>query len=95
MEIAVTVPEEFMGDINGDLNSRRGRILGMDALGGGRQVIRAHVPEAEILRYSTELRSMTQGRGSYELKLSHYDEVPEHVAKEIIAAYEKSRVEEE
>lgn len=95
MEIAVTVPEEYMGDINGDLNSRRGRILGMDAIGGGRQVIRAHVPEAEILRYSTELRSMTQGRGSYEVKLSHYDEVPEHIAREIIVAYEKSRVEEE
>lgn len=95
MEIAVTVPEEFMGDINGDLNSRRGRILGMDAVGGGRQVIRALVPEAEVLRYSTDLRSMTQGRGSYDLKLSHYDEVPDHVAKEIIAAYEKSRVEDE
>ncbi len=95
MEIAVTVPEEYMGDINGDLNSRRGRILGMDALGGGRQEIRALVPEAEVLRYSTELRSMTQGRGSYELKLSHYDEVPDHVSKEIVAAYEKSRVEEE
>lgn len=95
MEIAVTVPEEFMGDINGDLNSRRGRILGMDALGGGRQVIRANVPEAEILRYSTELRSMTQGRGNYEVHLSHYDEVPDHISKEIIAAYEKSREEEE
>ncbi len=95
MEIAVTVPEEYMGDINGDLNSRRGRISGMDALGGGRQVIRALVPEAEVLRYSTDLRSMTQGRGSYELKLDHYEEVPDHVAKEIIAAYEKSRTEDE
>ncbi|MBW7865964.1 MAG: elongation factor G [Candidatus Hydrogenedentes bacterium] len=95
MEIAVTVPSEFMGDISGDLNSRRGRLLGMDAVGGGRQVIRALVPEAEILRYSTDLRSMTQGRGSYELKLSHYDEVPEHVAKEIITAYEKTRSGEE
>ena len=95
MEIAVTVPEEYMGDINGDLNSRRGRISGMDAIGGGRQVIRALVPEAEVLRYSTDLRSMTQGRGTYELKLDHYEEVPEHVAKEIVAAYEKSRVEEE
>ncbi len=95
MEIAVTVPEEYMGDINGDLNSRRGRISGMDALGGGRQVIRALVPEAEVLRYSTDLRSMTQGRGSYELKLDHYEEVPEHVAKEIVAAYEKSRTEED
>ena len=95
MEIAITVPSEFMGDINGDLNSRRGRLLGMDAVGGGRQVIRALVPEAEILRYSTELRSMTQGRGSYELKFSHYDEVPDLVAKEIVAAYEKTRSGEE
>lgn len=93
MEIAVTVPEEYMGDINGDLNSRRGRILGMESVGGGRQCIRANVPEAEVLRYSTDLRSMTGGRGSYELHLSHYDEVPEHVAKEIIAAYEKARAE--
>jgi len=95
MEISVTVPAEFMGDISGDLNSRRGRLLGMDAIGGGRQVIRALVPEAEILRYSTDLRSMTQGRGSYELKFSHYEEVPEHIAKEIIAAYEKTRSGEE
>ncbi len=93
MEIAATIPEEYMGDINGDLNSRRGRILGMDPLGGGRQCIRASVPEAEVLRYSTDLRSMTQGRGSYELTFSHYDEVPEHVAKEIRAAYEKARQE--
>ena len=93
MEIAVTVPEEYMGDINGDLNSRRGRILGMDALPGGRQCVRAMVPEAEILRYSTDLRSMTQGRGYYDLKFSHYDEIPEHVAKELIAAYQKARAE--
>ncbi len=95
MEIAVTVPEEFMGDITGGLNSRRGRILGMESVGGGRQCIRAHVPEAEILRYSTDLRSITGGRGSYDLKFSHYDEVPEHIAKGIIEAYEKSRAGEE
>ena len=95
MEISVTVPEEFMGDINGDLSSRRGRINGMDAAGGRRQIIRALVPEAEILRYSTDLRSMSQGRGSYELKLDHYEEVPDHVSKEIVAAYEKSRTEED
>lgn len=93
MEIAVTVPEDFMGDITGDLNSRRGRILGMDSLGGGRQSIRAHVPESEILRYATDLRSITGGRGYFDLKFSHYDEVPEHVARELIAAYEKSRAE--
>jgi elongation factor G len=93
MEIAVTVPEEFMGDITGDLNSRRGRILGMDSLGGGRQCIRANVPESEILRYATELRSISGGRGAFELRFSHYDEVPEHVSRELIAAYEKSRAE--
>ena len=93
MEIAVTVPDEFMGDVNGDLNSRRGRILGMEAGVGGRQVIRAQVPEAEVLTYSTVLRSMTQGRGSYELKFDHYGEVPDHVAKTIMAEYQKSKSE--
>ncbi|MBP8132171.1 MAG: elongation factor G [Candidatus Hydrogenedentes bacterium] len=93
MEIAITIPDEFMGDINGDLNSRRGRILGMDPAGPGRQCIRATVPEAEVLRYSADLRSMTGGRGTYDLKFSHFEEVPEHLAKEIIAAYEKAREE--
>jgi len=91
MEITVTVPEDFMGDITGDLNSRRGRILGMEPAGPGRQSIRANVPEAEVLRYSTDLRSMTGGRGTYSLKFSHYDEVPEQFAQGIIAAYEKER----
>jgi elongation factor G len=91
MEIAVTVPDDYMGDITGDLNSRRGRIIGMESGGPGRQCIRAKVPEAEVLRYSTDLRSMTGGRGTYELKFSHFDEVPEHVAQGLIAAYEKAR----
>ncbi|HOZ47424.1 MAG TPA: elongation factor G [Candidatus Hydrogenedentes bacterium] len=91
MVIAVTVPDDCMGDITGDLNSRRGRILGMDPAGPGRQCIRATVPEAEVLRYSTDLRSMTGGRGSYELKFDHYDVLPEHLAQQIIAEYEKSR----
>jgi elongation factor G len=91
MEIAVTVPDDFMGDITGDLNSRRGRILGMETAGPGRQGIRANVPESDVLRYSTDLRSMTGGRGSYTLKFSHYDEVPEHVAQGLITAYEKAR----
>ncbi len=91
MEVEVTIPEEYMGDINGDLSSRRGRIVGMETAGGGRQRIRATVPEAEILRYSTDLRSKTGGRGSYTMKFDHYDEVPEHIATPLIAAYEKSR----
>lgn len=91
MEISVTVPEEYMGDINGDLSSRRGRIIGMEPAGPGRQCIRATVPEGEVLRYSTDLRSMTGGRGSYEIKFSRYDEVPDHVVQSIVAEYEKSR----
>ena len=91
MEIAITVPEEFMGDINGDLNSRRGRISGMEPLGGGRQCIKAFVPEAEVLRYSTDLRSMTGGRGTYALRFDHYEEVPEHVAQQVVAAYEAEK----
>ncbi|HPO12285.1 MAG TPA: elongation factor G [Candidatus Hydrogenedentes bacterium] len=93
MEIAVTVPEEYMGDITGGLISRRGRILGMESVGGGKQCIRAHVPEAEVLRYSTDLRSTSGGRGIYALKFSHYDEVPELTARAIIEAYEKARSE--
>ncbi len=91
MLIEVTVPDEFMGDVNGDLNSRRGRIMGMEPLGGGRQLVKAIVPEGEVLRYSTDLRSMTGGRGSYALRFDHYDEVPDHVSQQLIAEYEKSR----
>ncbi len=91
VDLEVTVPEESMGDINGDLNSRRGRIMGMEPAGPGRQRIKAQVPESEILRYSADLRSMTGGRGTYKVTFSHYDMVPEHVAQEIIAAYEKQK----
>ena len=80
-----------MGDINGDINARRGRILGLESAGAGRQRIRALVPEAEVLRYATDLRSITHGRGSYEMVPCGYDEVPELVAKGLIAAYEEER----
>ncbi len=93
MEIAVTVPDDCMGDVTGDLNSRRGRILGMDVVGGGRQRIRANVPEAAVLRYATDLRSLTGGRGSFDLRFSQYDEVPDQVAKTIIADYEAAKSE--
>ena len=93
VEIAVTVPEEFMGDINGDLNSRRGRILGLEPAGSGRQRVRALVPESEILRYSTDLRSITHGRGSFELEPQGFDEVPDHLAKGIVEAYQAARAE--
>jgi elongation factor G len=95
VELDVVVPDDFMGDVNGDLNSRRGRIMGMEPAGPGRQMIRSQVPEAEILRYSTDLRSMTGGRGSYTQRFSRYEEVPEHVAQQIVAAYEREKQEAE
>lgn len=84
MKVEVTVPEEYMGDVMGDLNSRRGRIEGMDSRAGA-QIIRAKVPLAEMFGYSTTLRSRTQGRGVYSMEISHYEEVPRSIAEEIIA----------
>jgi len=84
MKVEVTVPEEYMGDVMGDINSRRGRIEGMEARHGA-QVIRAKVPLSEMFGYSTTLRSRTQGRGVYSMEISHYEEVPKSIAEEIIA----------
>ena len=83
MKVSVTTPEDFMGDIMGDLNSRRGKVLGMDNAGKN-QVVMAHVPMAEFLSYSPDLRSMTGGRGTYSMEFSHYDEVPFQLAEKII-----------
>ncbi|MFM1654456.1 elongation factor G [Brevibacillus sp. B_LB10_24] len=83
MRVEVTVPEEYMGDVMGDLNSRRGRIEGMEARANA-QVIRAMVPLSEMFGYSTTLRSRTQGRGTYSMFLDHYEEVPKSIAEEII-----------
>ncbi len=84
MEVAIATPEDYMGDIMGDLSSRRGKILGMENQAGG-QVVKAHVPLAELYRYSTHLRSLTQGRGSYTRTFSHYEEVPRENAEKVIA----------
>ncbi len=84
--IAVTIPEEFMGDVMGDFNTRRGRVQGMEQK-GNRTVVRALVPLAEVMRYGTDLRSMTQGRGTYSLEFDHYDAVPKHLADGIIAQH--------
>ena len=84
MKVEVTVPEEYMGDVIGDINSRRGRIEGMKPQGNA-QVIRAFVPLAEMFGYATDLRSRTQGRGVYVMQLSHYEEVPASVMEKIIA----------
>jgi elongation factor G len=85
MAVEIVTPDEFLGDCIGDLNSRRGRIEGMEPAAGGTQVIKAQVPLAEMFGYATTLRSMTQGRASYSMEPSHYDEVPRSVADEIIA----------
>ncbi|TLS48488.1 elongation factor G [Paenibacillus antri] len=84
MKVEVTVPEEYMGDVMGDLNSRRGRIEGMDSRAGA-QIIRAKVPLSEMFGYSTTLRSRTQGRGVFAMELAHYEEVPKSIADAIIA----------
>ena len=83
MNLTVTTPEDFMGDIMGDLNGRRGKVLGMDNAGKN-QVIKAQVPMAEFLSYASDLRSMTGGRGMFTMEFSHYDEVPAQIADKII-----------
>ena len=84
VKVEVTVPEEYMGDVIGDLNSRRGRIEGMEPRNGV-QVIRGFVPLSEMFGYSTDLRSRTQGRGNYSMEVSHYEEVPKNIAEKVVA----------
>ena len=88
MKVAVIVPDEYMGDVIGDLNSRRGQIQGMEALNGSQQV-NAFVPLSNMFGYSTDLRSKTQGRGQYSMEPSHYAEVPKSIAEEIMAGRKK------
>jgi elongation factor G len=90
MKVQVTTPEEFMGDIMGDLNGRRGKVLGMDNAGKN-QVINAQVPMAEFLSYASDLRSMTGGRGIFTMEFSHYDEVPAQIAEKIIEETKRSQ----
>jgi elongation factor G len=90
--ITVTVPEEYMGDVMGDLSSRRGRINGMDT-DGHFQIIRAEVPLAELDRYATTLRSMTQGKGLHTQKFDRYEEVPGDLMARIVEAAKKAREE--
>lgn len=85
-DVEVQIPEEYMGDVMGDISGRRGKIQGMDSQGAF-QVIKAKVPQAELYKYSTTLRSLTQGRGAYRQKFSHYEEVPKEVADKIISQY--------
>ena len=85
MKVEVTMPEEYMGDVIGDINSRRGRIEGMDDLGGGK-IVRGYVPLAEMFGYSTDLRSKTQGRGNYSMFFERYEQVPKNIQDKVLAA---------
>jgi elongation factor G len=90
MAVTITIPDEYMGDVMGDLNGRRGRVLGMDNKGKN-QIIKASVPMSEMLTYALELRSMTGGRGIFSMEFSHYDEVPVQVAQKIIDTVNKAK----
>jgi elongation factor G len=94
VNVEVRVPEAFMGDIMGDMNSRRGRIMGMDPQDDGTQVIKAQAPLAEMYKYPVDLRSMTQGRGEFTMTYSHYEEVPANIAEKIIEEAKREREEE-
>jgi elongation factor G len=90
MNVEIIVPETMMGDIMGDLNTRRGRVQGMDTV-GIKSVVKAQVPMAEMMRYGNDLRSMTGGRGMYAMTFSHYDRVPSHIQSEIVKANQNNQ----
>lgn len=92
-EIEVTVPEEYMGDVMGDFNTRRGRVQGMEQK-NNRSIVKALVPQAEIMRYGTDLRSMTQGRGLYAIKFAHYEPVPNQMVDQIVSESQSEDVDE-
>jgi elongation factor G len=87
-KVEITVPEEYMGDVIGDVNSRRGRMEGMEAVNGA-QIIRAFVPLSEMFGYATSLRSRTQGRGTYSMVFDHYEEVPKGIQEQIAGNKDK------
>ena len=93
VQLSVVVPDSFTGDVMGDLNSKRGKIQGMEQIGGGKQRINALVPQAEVARYVIDLRSMTGGRGAFTMTFSHYEEMPSQLASKVIEEYRKAREE--
>jgi elongation factor G len=95
MTVTITVPEGNMGDVMSDINTKRGRVLGMIPVGNGMQQITANVPQAEMLHYTTDLRSITQGRGSFKMEFYQYEEVPPNIQQEIITQYQKQKSEQE
>ncbi|MCE5335430.1 MAG: elongation factor G, partial [Desulfobacteraceae bacterium] len=94
MEMEITIPDECMGDIIGDLNSRRGRVLGMETK-GNKQIVKAQVPLSEVLKYAPDLRAMTAGRGMFTMRSSHYEEVPGPIQDKIVELYKKEKEEKE
>jgi elongation factor G len=94
VDMEISVPADFMGDIASDLSSRRGRIMGQDMLPGNIVVIKAQAPLAEVMQYNSQLRSVTGGQGSYTMEFSHYDPVPGNVQQQIVAAAQKDEEEE-
>lgn len=89
MKLTITIPEEYLGDVMGDMNKRRGRILGMESDSKGKQILQALAPQAETFKYAIDLRSMTQGRGYFEMEFENYEEVPNQVAQKVIAESKK------
>jgi len=88
MSMTILVPDDCMGDVIGDINSRRGKVIGVETRSGV-QAILAHVPMVEVLRYASELTSMTAGRGTFSMEFLHYEEVPAHLTEKIVAAAKK------
>jgi len=95
MTVTILVPEAMMGDVTGDLNTKRARVLGMEAAGPGMQRITAQAPMAELLHYATDLRSMTQGRGTFTMEFASYEEVPPNIQQQVIEASKKDKEEKE
>ena len=89
MKVTIHIPESYMGDVMGDMNKRRGRILGMEPQEDGTQVVLAEAPHSELFEYAIDLRSMTQARGSFEMTFERYEEVPSNIAEKIIADAQK------
>jgi elongation factor G len=94
MDVEVTVPERYLGDIMSDVNGRRGKIAGTEP-GDGTQTVRAQVPESELQKFALDLRSITQGRGTFQKHFSHYDEMPQNLARPLIEAFQKARTDHE
>ena len=84
MEVSIVIPDEFIGDVSGDISSRRGRLLGTEPKGKN-QVLKAHVPLGEMFKYASDLRSLTGGRGNYTMKFSHYEQAPQKVTEKVVA----------